>query len=263
MSTFFDFCKGILIGAGAILPGVSSGVLCVVFGIYDKLVDSSINFFKDWKNNLKFLFPIICGVGIGVIIFSKLLLFLFDNFFVQTKFAFIGLILGSIPILLKKATLNKASFKNLIFFFITLLISVILILLENNLATSLSNNPSVILLILAGFCMSAGVVIPGVSSTVILMIFGVYNIYLSSISSLNLAILIPMGIGLVVGSLIFLKLIEVCFKKFNSQTYFAIIGFILGSVFILFEPIRFDMSGLICIICSILGFFIANLFKGD
>lgn len=64
MSCVYDFFKGILIGAGAILPGISSGVLCVIFGIYDKLVSSIVNFFSDTKKNFKFLFPILLGIGV-------------------------------------------------------------------------------------------------------------------------------------------------------------------------------------------------------
>lgn len=65
MNFLVNCVKGIAIGAGAILPGISSGVLCVIFGIYEKLLDSILNFFKDLKNNSKFLTPLIIGAGIG------------------------------------------------------------------------------------------------------------------------------------------------------------------------------------------------------
>ena len=79
MKGFFNIIKGIFIGAGAIVPGVSSGVLCVIFGIYEKLLDSVLNFFKDIRNNLKFLFPIALGVGIGVLLFSNILNYVLYN----------------------------------------------------------------------------------------------------------------------------------------------------------------------------------------
>ena len=71
--------KGILIGAGAILPGISSGVLCVTLGIYEKLINSILGFFSNVKENAKFLLPIVTGVIIGVVIFGNLLKFLFAN----------------------------------------------------------------------------------------------------------------------------------------------------------------------------------------
>ena len=103
MNYILNFCIGILIGAGAILPGISSGVLCVIFGIYEKLVNSVLNFFKDTKNNFKFLFPIVSGSFVGIIALGNVLKFLFTTFPTPTKFAFIGLIVGEVPILCKKA----------------------------------------------------------------------------------------------------------------------------------------------------------------
>ena len=107
MNGFLNMIKGIFIGAGAIVPGVSSGVLCVIFGIYEKLLDSIIHFFKDIKSNIKFLLPIIIGVAIGVLIFSNFLNYFLINFPVQTKSIFIGLILGSVPSLIKESKKKK------------------------------------------------------------------------------------------------------------------------------------------------------------
>ena len=101
--------------------------------------------------------------------------------------------------------------------------------------------------------MSAGVIIPGVSSTVILMCFGVYYIYLEAISFFNLSVLIPMGIGLILGSIFFLFLIRFLFKNYSYQTYYCIIGFVLGSVFVLF-PSHFSLPSIILFVC---GLFIA------
>ena len=85
MNFVFNCLKGVAIGSGAILPGISSGVLCVVFGIYEKLLDSILYFFKDIKKNFRFLFPIIIGIIIGILIFSNLLNYLLVDFPVQTK----------------------------------------------------------------------------------------------------------------------------------------------------------------------------------
>ena len=93
MTFLLNCVKGILIGSGAILPGISSGVLCIIFGIYEKLLDSIIHFFKNIKANIKFLLPISIGVAIGVLIFSNFLNYFLINFSLQTKSIFIGLIL--------------------------------------------------------------------------------------------------------------------------------------------------------------------------
>mgnify|MGYP002667753267 FL=1 len=99
--------------------------------------------------------------------------------------------------------------------------------------------------------MSAGVVIPGVSSSVILMTLGVYTTYLSAVANIDLSILFPMGIGLFIGSILFLKLIQFLFSKYYAQTFYGIIGFVLGSVLVLYPRFhlwfrRFYFLSFIC-----------------
>lgn len=258
MNFLLSCLKGIALGAGAILPGISSGVLCVIFGIYEKLVSSILEFFKDVRANTKFLFPILLGIGIGVILFGNILRVLFDTFPVPTKCIFLGLILGSIPSLFHTANQGKGfRLHYLIYTLSTFFLAVFLLLLEHSLTDLGSGSVGFTFLILSGFIMSIGVVVPGVSSSVLLMILGVYDIYLSAVSSINLVILVPMGIGLCIGGIIFLNMTNYCLKRFTSQTYYAIIGFVLGSVLILCPSFNFDCNLFIGIICLIVSFFVA------
>ena len=134
MNFILNFCMGILIGAGAILPGISSGVLCVIFGIYEKLVNSVLNLFKNFKEHFLFLFPISLGVFFGVLALGNILKYLFNTFPIQTKLAFIGLILGEIPILFKKANNGKGfRLHYLLYLLLTFIIGFLLIILENKL----------------------------------------------------------------------------------------------------------------------------------
>jgi len=106
--------------------------------------------------------------------------------------------------------------------------------------------------------MSAGIVIPGVSQTVILILFGMYKVYLGAIATLDFSILIPMGIGVIFGSLFFLVILRFLFKYAKSYTYFGIIGFILGSLFMLYPGFNFNLEGFISIalflMCLLIGF---------
>lgn len=108
--------------------------------------------------------------------------------------------------------------------------------------------------------MSIGVVVPGVSSTIILMLFGIYSSYLSSISTLYFPVLIPIAIGLFLGSIVFMKLTRFLLDKFYVQTFFTIIGFTLGSIIVLVPEVGFDLSGILCFLCIIFGFYLAKLF---
>lgn len=241
--------------------GVSSGVLCVIFGIYEKLVDSILGIFKDFKKNFLFLLPIAIGIFIGVFLFGNILNFLFTSFEDATKVLFIGLILGSLPALFKQANSEKGfRLHFLIYSLFTFLLSIFLIYLEksNNLFISFNNEYNFLFFIFAGFLMSAGVIIPGISSSVILMIIGVYYTYLEAISVLNLSVLIPMGIGLVLGSLLFLIIIKFLLNKYHSQTFFAIIGFVIASCTILIPNNSFSLS---YVILFLLGISIALKFE--
>lgn len=155
MNFVINCFKGLAIGAGAILPGISSGVFCVIFGIYEKLLDSILNFFGDIKNNFKFLFPIVIGVGIGIILFGNVLNYCFYQFPIQTKSIFIGLILGSIPTLIKEVNHQKKfKLSNLIFFSLSLILGIACIFLESSLEIHATNNISFLYLVLCGFLMS-------------------------------------------------------------------------------------------------------------
>ena len=132
MKFLLAYCKGILIGCGAILPGISSGVFCVIFGIYEKLINSILNLFRDFKNNFLFLLPIGFGGVTGIFLFGKILNFLFAKYPMPTSFCFMGLICGSIPILFKRANQNSGfRLHYLIFLFFAFFIGLLSIKLEN------------------------------------------------------------------------------------------------------------------------------------
>lgn len=155
MKLFLNCLKGIAIGSGAILPGISSGVFCVIFGIYEKLLDSILNFFSDIKNNFKFLLPILMGIGLGIILFGNILSYCLYQFPIQTKSIFIGLILGSIPTLLKEINKKQVDKPFYWFFFVlALLIGIGCIFLEKTLVLQTLETITFPYLVLCGFLMS-------------------------------------------------------------------------------------------------------------
>ncbi len=261
MNCILNFCIGILIGAGAILPGISSGVLCIMFGIYEKLISSVLGIFKDFKKNICFLLPIASGAFVGIISFGNILKYLFNTFPMQTQFAFIGLILGGIPVLFKKAN-NAKGFRlhYLLYLLFTFFIGILLIILENRLNMPLLKieNINFFYLVLCGFLMSIGIVVPGVSSSVILMLLGVYYIYLDAIASLNLVVFFPIGIGAIIGGILFLNLIKYFLDYHYTKTFYCIIGFVLGSIFIILPKFSFNLEGLISTMIFFICFCLAS-----
>lgn len=268
LNSLSNFIKGIFIGAGAILPGISSGVICMVVGLYEQLLDSILSFFKDIKKNIRFLFPISCGGILGMILFSNLISYCFNVIPCQTKSLFIGLLLGSLCLLIqntvKEDNEHKRKLSQSLSFLICFLLGVSLIYLENITHFSTNYTPnefSKSFLILSGFFMSIGIVVPGVSSTVILMLLGVYSTYLSAVSMVNMNVLFPIIIGLFIGSIIFMKIIKILLDKFHTQTMFGIIGFSLGSVLILYPTYSFNLESFLGIALLFLGFMIGKSIK--
>lgn len=254
MSFISNFIKGIAIGAGAILPGISSGVLCVVFGIYEKLLDSVLGFFKNIKKNIKFLLPILLGGIFGVLIFSKILNYLLYYYPTQTKSTFVGFILTSIPSLIRDANKKqKFRLRYILYLLFALIIGIFTVVLEKNLSITSNSSFNYFYLIFCGFCMSIGVIVPGVSSTIILMLLGVYSAYLTSVANLYLPILVPIGIGLIIGSFVFMKFTKFCLNNYYAQTFYAIIGFTLGSILVIWPEFTPDLGGLFSFLCMMIG----------
>lgn len=151
--------------------GISSGVLCVIFGIYDKLIESVLGIFHNFKKNFLFLLPLIIGGIIGIILLGNILKFLFSSYPMQTNYAFMGLILGSVPLLIKEIhKKNPFHIHYLIYALLSFAIGLFMVLLENHIDSTVvfnfgnTNNtilsPYIIFLILSGFFMSIGIVIP-------------------------------------------------------------------------------------------------------
>ncbi len=242
MSFLHLFLIGTLIGTAMIIPGVSGGVLAVIFNVYDKMINSLTNLFKDFKKNFIFLTILGSGIGVGTIWFSKVMMFLYNYHEVVTKFAFVGLILGGVPYLFKEVKQNTNQTVNYKAMVITFLISVGLWFISSYVVNidmdANFKNPlvSIINLFIAGIIYSIGKVIPGISGSFLLIIIGMYE-YVLSILSNPFAItvddvlkLIPFVGGLILGVVVLLKLMNYLLKHHFRTVYSVIIGFVIGSV---------------------------------
>ena len=259
-----NFFKGIIIGIANVIPGVSGGTMAVSMGIYEKLVDVIGNFFHDFKKNfvknMIFLIPLGLGAAFAIIAFSKLILFLLEDYAMQTQFAFIGLILGSMPFILKKSTEKGFKKSYIIPGIITFAIGVTLAVLQ---LMGVTGNPvesfdinfvNIIILFVYGFISAASMIVPGISGSFILLLLGAYTAIMTAISTLNILVLIPFALGVALGIIACSKLIDYLLHKFYGYTYFAIIGFVIGSVPAIYPGFSFDLAGLTSIIIMVLGF---------
>lgn len=243
-----DIFKGVLIGIANIIPGVSGGTMAVSMGIYDKMIYAINNIRKQFKKSIQFLLPYIIGAVIGIAILSVIIEMLFDRRPLETSLGFIGLIVGGIPVLLKKVKNKgfKASYAISFIFFFVLIIGLQLLQGNEGTAVVLNTSPKMMLILfLIGIIASATMVIPGVSGSMILMLLGFYQPIIDMISQCvtalkdfdltvifkNGIILLPFAIGVLLGIVIIAKLITFLFEKFETVTFYGIIGLVAASPF--------------------------------
>ena len=246
MKVIKDILKGMVIGIANIIPGVSGGTMMVAMGIYDKLIHCITHILKEFKKSVLFLLPIALGMGIAVIGSSFGIEMLFEKFPVQTNLLFIGLILGGLPAIWKKVKGNSIRTGHILAFLAFFVLVVVLAFLgeKEGAAVDLSFTlVNVLKLCGVGVIAAATMVIPGVSGSMILLLLGYYNPILTAINDFmraltswdvsgmltGVGILLPFGIGVVVGIVGIAKLIEIIFNKFPLYAYWAIIGLIVAS----------------------------------
>lgn len=254
MTFIMDTIKGIFIGIANIIPGVSGGTIALSMGIYDKLIGAVSNFLKDWKKSVITLLPILIGCGIGLIGFTYAIEFLLSEHTFFTCMAFIGLILGGLPILIRqlrgklREQGGSIGISGVLAFVILFTVAILLTLMDSSeevLKTLTATPGTMIIMFFIGIIASATMVIPGVSGSLVLMILGYYYGIIGSIKDFlealrifdipaltnGFLVLFPFGIGVLLGIFLIAKLITYLFERYGVQTYCAILGLILSSPF--------------------------------
>lgn len=257
MNFALNILKGIMIGIANVIPGVSGGTMAVSLGIYDRLIESVSGLFRSFKKSFLFLLPILIGCGIGIVGFTYAIEYLLSNHTFVTCMAFVGLILGGLPMLFKALNQKKREQRQkigvtaILIFVIAFAISGGMPLLKGSEAalTTIPVNPAnMAILFILGIVASATMVIPGVSGSMMLMIFGYYygiintiKAFLDALRALDMAgmwngflLLAPFGIGVVLGIFLIAKLISFLFDKYGVQTYCAILGLVISSPLAIF-----------------------------
>lgn len=238
---------GVILGVANVIPGVSGGTLAVVFNIYDRLINVITLNVKKILSEWKFILPLVVGMGLGIVLFSKAITFLFENYPVQINWFFIGIILGSIPMIAKRLmAASKASSSDARKIPVSaivcgvLALAVMAIMTYANVAESgapiqTELTPLLAVKLFIGLaCATIAMIIPGISGSFLMLVVGVYSTVIAAISDFNIPLLIPAVIGGVVGLLGGAKLVRFLMEKVPAQTYGAIMGLVLGSILVIF-----------------------------
>lgn len=244
--------KGVVVGIGAIIPGVSGGVLAAVLGIYEPIMNALADFFKNIKKNTYFLLPYALGAALGFLLFSGIISFLMEHFESQVLFLFAGLVIGGFPALIAEANSEGFKYRYLIFaagayILMTASAQIFSHPIENNLLKYL----------IGGAVYSAGSVIPGISASFILINMGIYKDILSAFS--NASVLIPFVTGFILTTVMLIKGVNFMFKKFHGYAYYTVMGLLAASIVTALPALSNPPADILLLAGGILGgFFFIN-----
>ena len=249
--------RGVVIGIANIIPGVSGGTMMVSMGIYDTLIDCITHLFTDFKRSVKTLLPYLLGMLVGIFALASLLTYCFDNFPLPTSTTFIGLILGGLSPLINKIDkkrLNALAIGLFVLFFALIIVMALYNPVEGNSDLTVTVGEMAVLLVM-GIIASATMLIPGVSGSMMLMLMGYYYYVLGALNRFkdgllggNLAlaaqqllILVPFGIGVLLGIYFVAKLIAWLIRRWPTPTYCAVLGLVVASPIAIL--LRTNMTG--------------------
>ena len=251
------FVFGLVFGSLSPIPGISAGTLAMFFNVYEEFFNAF-----NWnhiKKNVLFSFCFVLGSICGLFGVSNLLMFFIDYHKHILLFSFIGLVLGCTPSIYLKAKTDKINPGNIAAFSFSLAFMIFIAVFGGELS---SNNTleqlggiSFLLLVwvfISSFISSAVMMIPGLGGSLMMLIFGIYTIYVEAISMLNIPILFVLITGMTFGFWAGVKIIKKMLESYSKTLYSAILGFIIGSTFIMYPGFVFGLEGLMSIALAVI-----------
>lgn len=234
MASLILFFKGFIIGVGKIIPGVSGSVLAISLGVYEEAMKRIDSLFRSFRENIRYLMPLAFGILLAVLLGSNVILYCLEHYYLYTMSLFVGLILGTLPGLIKKQHFQSKDwiFIVLVFLFMYVIYNSIVLpefVPTNSLFTYLY-------IVFLGFLDAATTIMPGISGTATYMVLGSYNfilkLFANPFGQIFFAVLF--GLGLIIGFVLMIKFVNFCFSKYAHQTWCVIIAFLLSSLYFLF-----------------------------
>ncbi|OJX48231.1 MAG: DUF368 domain-containing protein [Chloroflexi bacterium 44-23] len=247
---FLRLIKGTLIGIGAILPGLSGGVMMVIFGIYEPLLRFIANIRVNFIKNMRFFIPVGIGMALGIVGFSAVVEYAFDHYAAQFIWLFIGFISGTFPSLFKTAgKFGRKPFHWV--FLVVIAVGTFYFMHWMETVKSVSMTPSLGAWILSGVLIGLGVVVPGMSPSNFLIYLNLYPAMASGIRQLDFGVIIPLAVGVILCIFALAKLVSWLFNKAYTFMYHFILAVVIGSTLAIIPS---GVSGWTIVVCAILFF---------
>ncbi|MDR0936403.1 MAG: DUF368 domain-containing protein [Oscillospiraceae bacterium] len=241
---FYKILCGFLLGLSIVAPGISGSVIAVMTGIYDELISITANPFHNLKKNILYLIPMGIGALISGVLFIIVFKYLFDNYPTPTYFLFIALVAGMFPALYRKTKTDNFRSRHGVSFAVAIVLSLGLALmnqlfdngtllnqlLNRTVPEAALNTPALPFLCLSGLIAGMVSIIPGMSVSIVLMVLGVYTYLMTAATELNVIVIGAVGCSFLIGMVLFSKVVKYVFDHHSAVGYYAVFGFMIGSV---------------------------------
>lgn len=264
-----DIFRGVAIGIANIIPGVSGGTMMVSMGIYQDIIHAVTGIFRHIRESIRVLLPYVVGMGIGIVGLSFVIGYFFAYYPLQTALLFIGLIFGGLPLILPKVAGTRPSAVELLIFAAFFALIIWMQFWGEGTGKILTAEPKMMIsLFFVGAVAAATMVVPGVSGSMVLMSLGYYTPIIDHINAFVIAvvtldfgtmlycmgILVPFGLGVVLGIFLVAKLVEYLLAKHERRTYFAILGLVASSPVAVLGGMRPEVVSVSAVLVGILMF---------
>ena len=267
ISNLKNFAYGVILGISSVIPAFSAGTMAVLLNIFDKILLALD--LKNIKKNLPFLAPLALGAPFGVYLCGGFIARLLNTFEFYIDYCFIGMIIGCVPMVYKRAKYEKVKTRNVLIFLFVLFGMYILSSMGSGSALHQeldweSGALQVFLwLFLAGMISGVIAILPGISGTIILVMFGVYSAALEAISTFYLPVLLPLCAGMLAGGALGVVIIKRMLLHHPQALYFGILGLVLGSIFTIYPGLPKNLEGALSVFLMALFAVITYFFSGN
>lgn len=226
--------SGFLIGLGLVIPGVSGGIIAMILGLYEPIIEVMAKPLTNWRKNVSLLGPLALGIGSCLLVFSRVLEYLFKYYPQPTLYFFFGLILGSFPVVIRLA--NKNGFRPRYILSLTVGLGMLLLIISIPKFGGLRNifPKNIIGAVLEGSIVAFGLVIPGLSVSFLLLAFGLYEKLISAVAHFQIGTLAPLLLGFIPSIILSSKVIHWLFRHKHGHTSYVILGILVGSLILAF-----------------------------
>ncbi len=245
------FVKGLFIGSGFILPGVSGGALAAVFGIYERIISFLAHITKDFKKNVIYFIPVGLGGIVGVFLLSFVVSFFLGTYEVQILWFFVGCILGTIPALWKQAGKKGRKNKHINILVVSFFLSLAFLLFGEQMLSGGQVPQNIFTWAIAGALIGLGVIVPGLSPSNFLVYMGMYKDMADGVKNVDFAVIIPIMIGAAACVLLLSKVMDYVFSRAYAGLFHAILGIVFASTIII-VPRNFNYLSLGVIVCILM-----------